>query len=122
MLQLNVDQMGTYNVKVTDVNGCSATSSTVNIADSLTSIMFIYPSPNTGQFQVRYYSGANNVVPRVLNIYDAKGARVYTKYYTINRPYDRMDVDMRNHGKGIYMVELGDRNGARIKTGRVVIN
>lgn len=122
MLTVNVDQLGSYTVRVNDINGCISTSTAVSIADSITGIMFIYPSPNTGQFQVRYYSSANNVLPRTLNIYDSKGARVFTKYYSITRPYDKMDVDMRNFGKGIYMVELGDRHGARIKTGRVVIN
>jgi hypothetical protein len=37
-------------------------------------------------------------------------------------PYTRMDVDLKNHGKGIYNVELTDGNGRRLKTGRVVIN
>jgi hypothetical protein len=32
-----------------------------------------------------------------------------------------MDVDLRPFGKGIYEVELGDRNGQRIATGRVVV-
>jgi hypothetical protein len=32
-----------------------------------------------------------------------------------------MDVDLKNHAKGVYNVELTDYNGDRIKTGRVVI-
>jgi hypothetical protein len=72
-------------------------------------------------FQVRYHSAANNVLPRSLTIYDAKGDRVMTKFYTIGRPYDRMDVDMRAYGKGLYWVEIGDRNGNRITMCRVVI-
>lgn len=122
MLEVNVDQLGDYTVRVTDVNGCSSLSSSLTIADSVNSNLFIYPSPNTGQFQVRYYSSTNDVLPRMLTIYDSKGARVFSKTYTIGRPYERMDVDMRNHGKGIYIVELSDRNGTRLKTGRVVIN
>jgi hypothetical protein len=56
-----------------------------------------------------------------LTIYDAKGDRVMTKFYTIGRPYDRMDVDMRADGKGLYWVEIGDLNGNRITMCRVVI-
>jgi hypothetical protein len=85
--------------------------------------LFIYPSPNSGQFQVRFFSGAgNNPLPRTINIYDNKGSRIYTRAYTIAMPYTRMDVDLKNHGKGIYNVELTDGNGRRLKTGRVVIN
>lgn len=121
-LVVDVDGLGDYTVTVGDVNGCSATSSAISIKDSTSSIVFIYPSPNTGQFQVRYQSRAGNLtLPRIVNVYDSKGSRVYTKTYTITTPYERMDVDLRNHGKGIYMIELTDRNGQRIKTGRVMI-
>jgi hypothetical protein len=57
----------------------------------------------------------------MLNVYDSKGSRVFSKAFPVNVPYERMDVDLRNHGKGIYQVELSDRNGTRIKTGRVVV-
>ena len=52
---------------------------------------------------------------------DSKGERVITQIYTIGRPYDRMDVDMRAYGKGLYWVEIGDANGSRISMCRVVI-
>ncbi|MFZ1307223.1 MAG: T9SS type A sorting domain-containing protein, partial [Ferruginibacter sp.] len=82
---------------------------------------FIYPNPTSGKFQVRYYSVANNVLPRFLTIYDSKGDRVLSQNYTIGRPYDRMDVDMRGFGKGLYWVEIGDLNGNRLTMCRVVI-
>ncbi len=56
-----------------------------------------------------------------MNIYDAKGARIYSRSYPVTVPFERLDVDLRQHAKGIYMVELADRNGRRIKAGRVVI-
>jgi len=119
---VDVDKLGTYTVNVTDVNTCSGTSNSLTISDSANNVFFIYPSPTYGQFQVRYYSqSGNNPLPRTLNIYDNKGARVYSRTYTITGPYTAMDVDMSSFATGIYLVELGDRNGNRIKTGRVVI-
>ena len=112
---------GVYTVTGTDVNGCTNISNTVTIKDSASGKCFIYPNPTSGKFQVRYYSVANNVLPRTLTIFDAKGDRVFTQYYTIGRPYDRMDVDMRAYGKGLYWVEIGDLNGNRITMCRVVI-
>ena len=123
-LVVDVDGLGVYTASVTDVNGCSGTSTAaIEIKDAANDILFIYPSPNSGQFQVRFFSGAgNNPLPRIINIYDNKGSRIYTRSYTIAMPYTRMDVNLKNHGKGIYNVELTDGNGRRLKTGRVVIN
>ena len=123
-LVIDIDGLGVYTASVTDVNGCFGTSSaSVEIKDAANDILFIYPSPNSGQFQVRFFSGAgNNPLPRIISIYDNKGSRIYTRTYTIAVPYTRMDVDLKNHGKGIYNVELSDGNGRRLKTGRVVIH
>jgi subtilisin-like proprotein convertase family protein len=120
-IKVDVDGMGDYQLRVTDVNGCTNISNTITIKDSASGKCFIYPNPTSGKFQVRYYSVANNVLPRSLTIYDAKGDRVLTQFYTIGRPYDRMDVDMRGFGKGLYWVEIGDLNGNRLTMCRVVI-
>ena len=120
-LPVDVDGLGDYQLTVTDVNGCTSSSNVVSILDSASGKCYIYPNPTSGLFQVRYYSAANNVLPRTLTVYDTKGDRVLTQVYTIGRPYDKMEVDMRKYGKGLYWVEIGDRNGNRITMCRVVI-
>ncbi|MFN8243152.1 MAG: YCF48-related protein [Ferruginibacter sp.] len=120
-LLLDVDKLGDYQLTVTDINGCVNSSNVLTIADSVSNALWIYPNPNNGVFQVRYYSAMGNSLPRGLNVYDAKGARIFTQSYSINAPYGRMDVDMRNFSKGIYWVELTDRNNNRLAVGRVVI-
>jgi subtilisin-like proprotein convertase family protein/photosystem II stability/assembly factor-like uncharacterized protein len=121
-LKVDVDGMGVYSLRVTDVNGCTNTSNSAVVKDSASGRCFIYPNPSSGQFQVRYYSVAsNNNLPRGIVVYDAKGDRVKVQNYTIGRPYDRMDVDMRAYGKGLYWVEIVDRNGNRLTMCRVVI-
>jgi hypothetical protein len=120
-LNVDVDGMGLYTLRVTDVNGCTNTSNSAIVKDSASGRCFLYPNPTSGKFQVRYYSVAGNVLPRTLTVYDAKGDRVFTQNYAVGRPYDRMDVDMRAYGKGLYWVEIGDRNGNRLAMCRVVI-
>ena len=122
-LVVDVDGLGEYSVSVNDANGCGAAApATISIADASSDIMFIYPNPNSGQFQIRYHSAAgNNALPRIVNIYDSKGARVYSRTYTIAVPYSRLDVDMSAFQAGVYQVELADKNGKRLKTGRVLI-
>jgi hypothetical protein len=122
---VDVDGLGTYTLRVTDVNGCTNTSTppngSITIKDSASGKCFIYPNPTSGQFEVRYYSTVNNIVPRSLTVFDAKGDRVFTKLYPIGRPYDRMPVDMRIYGKGLYWVEVSGTNGERLTMCRVVI-
>ncbi|MEO5943361.1 MAG: GEVED domain-containing protein [Ferruginibacter sp.] len=122
---VDVDHLGAYTVTVNDVNTCSSTSSAISITDSSNTTLFIYPSPSTGQFQVRYYNNPaanrDGGVPGFVNVFDSKGARVWSKSYSVLGGYTRMDVDLTNFSKGIYRVELTDTKGVRIKTGSVVI-
>ncbi|MBK8610860.1 MAG: T9SS type A sorting domain-containing protein [Chitinophagaceae bacterium] len=121
-LEIDVDGMGVYTLNVTDVNGCNNTSNSVTIKDSVSAKCFLYPNPTDGKFEVRYYSVANNTnLPRYLNVYNTIGNRVLSQEYRIGRPYDRMVVDMRNQGKGVYFVEVADVNGNRLTVCKVVI-
>jgi hypothetical protein len=121
-LIVDVDGLGTYTLRVTDINGCTNTSNAVTLSDSVSGKVFIYPNPNNGQFQVRYYSIINNSgLPRGINVYDATGKRVLTNTYSIGSPYARMDVDLRNHGTGVYWIEVVDVNGNRLALGRAEV-
>lgn len=121
-LNLDVDQLGEYQLTVTDVNGCTNKSNIISILDSASGRCFIYPNPTSGEFDVRYYSVLNNSnLPRTVTVYNASGARVLTQTYSVGAPYQRMHVDMRRYGKGLYWVEVGDRNGNRLTMCRVVI-
>jgi hypothetical protein len=119
---VTVDDLGVYDVIVTDTStGCSSKKSNTQKIDFVASdLLFIYPNPSSGQFEVRYLS-YTNTVPRTLNIYDSKGARVYTKVYITAGPYTKMDVNMNNAASDVYHVELRDANGKRLATGKVVI-
>ncbi len=123
LLPVNVDGLGSYQVRVTDVRGCSNVSNLVTVADSASTLLFIYPNPNNGQFQVRYYQAANSPSLRTLNIYDARGARIFSKQYNISTPgYQRMDVNMSFRPSGeTYFVDLRDQAGKRLGSAAVRI-
>ncbi len=120
-LLVDVDGFGSYQVKVTDVNGCVNTSNLLNINDSVTSKVFIYPNPNDGRFQVRYNPSSGNPGPSTINVYNAIGQKILTNTYAVSTPYGRMDIDLKIEGPGVYWIELLDMNGQRLATGRAEV-
>jgi Subtilase family/PKD-like domain/Ig-like domain CHU_C associated len=119
---INLDGIGSYTVTVTNTTGlaCSNTSPAVAIGDSATSKLFIYPSPNNGNFRVVYYSPGTNV-KNTLTIYDSKGALVLNQVYTLNSPYQAMNVDMSRNRGGLFRVVLINAAGKKVATGTVSI-
>ena len=120
-LLLDVDGLGTYKLRVTDVNGCVSTSLPITISDSASGRVFIYPNPNGGVFQVRYNPNSNNVLPRGLRAFNQLGQKVFDATYSLGLPYAKMLVDLRNAGSGVYDIEVYDVNGLRLAVGRVEI-
>ena len=125
---VNVDGFGYYTVLVKDPNGCTnnfTTPANILISDSATNnILFIYPSPNSGKFQVRYYfdnKNGNNTPATSVNVYDEKGARVFTRLFAPGLGYGLMSIDLGAHGRGVYRVDLLDGNGSRLQTGSVMV-
>jgi subtilisin-like proprotein convertase family protein len=121
---VGIDGLGDYTVMVTDANGCTSagvsTPTMIAIVDSATTNkLFIYPSPNSGRFQVRYYNQGK--AGSVVNIYDEKGAQVLSQRFGANTAYQAMNVDMTGFGKGIYRVDVLSSNGSRINTGSVLV-
>jgi hypothetical protein len=118
---VDVDHLGAYRLRVTDVNGCTNTSNQVTIGDSTSGRVFISPNPNSGQFIVRYNPTHNNVLPRGINIYDARGKRILTQNFTLGVPFAPMPINLTNMGSGVYWVEVVDVNGDRLAVGRVEV-
>ena len=118
---VDINSLGAYQLSVTDVNGCSNLSNIITIAHAFTTNLFVYPNPSTGRFQVRSYSAANNILPRSLIVYNNRGDMILTRNYTQTSPYQKIEIDLRPYGKGIYWVENRDQNVKRININRVVI-
>jgi len=120
-VNVNVDGLGNYKVKITNASGCSRISNAVSISDSTNGKLFVYPNPSTGRFQVRYFSDVNNLQPRSLAIYDSKGTLVYKGKYVMFSAYTSISVDLGNVAPGIYTIYLVDNDGKKLNTERVII-
>jgi subtilisin-like proprotein convertase family protein len=111
---------GDYQLKLTNACGVGA-SNIITIANSFAINMFTYPNPSGGIFQLRYTSPVNTTVQRTLVIYNNQGNKIISKNFTQTIPYQKVDIDVRAHGKGIYWVELKDGYGRRLAMNRVVV-
>jgi hypothetical protein len=118
---VNVDNLGAFKATVTGIGGCVGESAVLNILDSATNKIFFYPNPNQGQFQVRYNNPQNNSTQNYIRVFDSRGAKVFEQLYSVNAPYSQMLVNISARGSGVYLVELSDKNGKRLATGKVVI-
>jgi hypothetical protein len=120
---VDVNHLGVYTVVAT-IGSCTSVPATITISDSASSRLFIYPSPNNGQFTISYYSpGSSTANPTVqyITIYDSYGRRVLNDTYTVTQPYQLHKMDMRRYGAGVYYVVLREANGNKIRTGEVVV-
>lgn len=119
-LLVNYGSPGDYQLQVTDICGV-VLSNTISITNSFAANMYSYPNPSGGLFQVRYPSLPGNTLQRSLIVYNNWGVKVLTKNFTQTIPYQKVDVDVRSHGKGIYWIELLDGRGNRLGIQRVVV-
>jgi hypothetical protein len=117
-----VTDLGNYQVTITNTTtGVSCQSQVRNIKDSASSKLFIFPSPNNGQFTVSYYNPTGASTSRTVTIYDSRGARVYNRRFTISGPYTLIPVDLRPAQGGIYQVVVGDAGGNKLISGKVMV-
>jgi hypothetical protein len=117
---ITVDDVGTYKATYTDPNGCIRTSADLVVSGLPSTNLFVYPNPNTGQFQVRYYTSSPGI-PLYLSIYDAKGARVYQSKTISTLPYTSIQVDLGSRPAGTYMVDLRDANNKPLGSRKVLV-
>ncbi|MEQ1675561.1 MAG: HYR domain-containing protein, partial [Chitinophagaceae bacterium] len=117
---LSVDDIGTYRAVYTDPNGCVSTSANVVVSGQSSDNLWVYPNPNQGQFQVRYYNEVNETL--TLNIYTAAGQRIYQKAFVTSTAFTRMDVDLGSgFSEGVYIVEVVNAAGKQVGAKRVVV-
>jgi hypothetical protein len=122
----DVNKLGAYQVKIQEsfTSGltCFSESPIVTITAPASSRLFIFPSPNDGQFSVSYYNSAGTATSRTITVYDSKGAKVYQGKFSITGPYTIIPVDIRPAQRGIYYVIVRSATGGELAEGKVLVN
>jgi hypothetical protein len=122
----NIDRLGTYQVTVTDVNGCVSKSSPVTIFAEGSDRVWIYPNPTSGAFQVRLYHSGEKAEKRVVTIYNTIGQVIESKEFVLVAgipAYLQMNFDLGGGAtaKGAYVVKVADQYSGRIVSGIVMV-
>ncbi len=116
---ITVDGAGTYQTVYMDLNGCSITSTPLVISAQQSDRLWVYPNPNNGVFQIRYYNNFGE--PVKVMVYNAAGQLVYSKQPILGEAYSRIDVNLSNQAAGIYIVKLISGNGKELAAKRIII-
>lgn len=112
---LTVDDIGSYTCRYTDLNGCVKLSEAKVVSGQPSDKMWLYPNPNTGIFQVRFYNSANE--PVTLQIFNSIGQRVYSRaLVTTGIAYSQIDVNISNLPVGEYNAVIFTSAGKRLGT------
>jgi Secretion system C-terminal sorting domain len=106
-------------VVYTDLNGCVATSANLDVTGAVSGALWVYPNPNRGVFNVRFFNQANE--PATVNVFNAAGQKVYQKaVVTGGTAYSQIEVNLGFKANGIYVVQVVNGSGKIL--GAVKIN
>ncbi|MBK9464145.1 MAG: HYR domain-containing protein [Chitinophagaceae bacterium] len=117
---LTINQLGTYRVVYTDGNGCVGTSANFEVTGAVSNEIWVYPNPNFGQFQVRFFNQTNE--PATVNVYNAAGQKVYQRsIVTGGTTYTQIDIDLGFKANGIYIVQVVNGSGKLLAAKRIIV-
>jgi hypothetical protein len=105
---LTVDDAGSYTCTYT-LNGCTVTSAVMIVSAQESGNIYVYPNPNFGQFEVRFYNQNNEQV--TLTVFNVLGQVIYQRAYATGLPYSHMQVSLGNVPQGSYLVAVINRAG-----------
>jgi hypothetical protein len=123
---LAVDDEASYEVSITDsTTNCISRSNiiktTAKTSDNLLiNELFIYPNPASNRILIRFNNSNRDSRNTMINIYDSKGAKVYSNAYPIVGTFGNMQVDISNLVPETYMVYLIDATGKKLAGGKFV--
>lgn len=116
---LTVDDIGSYTCTYTDLNGCQMTSSAMVVTGQPSDRIWLYPNPNTGVFQIRFFNATNEAVN--IGVFNSAGQQVWTRSFTTGLAYTRLDVDISNLSQGEYTVSVINSAGKKVGAKKFIL-
>ena len=114
-------KLGSYRAEITDAKGCVGLSAVLNIGDSASNKLFIFPNPNNGEFKVTFHNPGSSLAEREVTIYNSLGEKILSHRVTISGPYQLILYNLSSVAKGIYFIVLSDGAGKILAKEKVTI-
>jgi hypothetical protein len=117
---ITVNDLGTYRLVYTDLNGCVNSSADVVVSGQASDKLWVYPVPNNGNFTVRFFNQPGEGA--TIRVFDAKGAKVYERAFVTTTAYTQLDVQLGPAtADGTYVVELVNAAGQRVGARKIIV-
>jgi predicted phage tail protein len=97
-------KVGRYSVIVTDKNGCYSQSETTYIDHVRKKIVKVYPNPNNGKFKIEIDNPEHFEYEIV--VYSTLNETILQKKLSNFDKKIKDDIDVRQYGKGIYLIKI----------------
>ncbi len=119
-LTRTVDDQGTYYAIYTDGNGCTMRSNDLVISPLASDHLYVYPNPNSGIFDVRFFNQSNEAM--TVRVFSSSGQMIFEKGFTTTLPWSSVGVDLgTRNSAGIYIVEVVNSSGQRMGAKRIIV-
>jgi hypothetical protein len=117
---VTINGIGLYRAVYTDLNGCVSVTATITIGAQPSSNLWVYPNPNTGTFNVRFYNQSGETA--TLKVFNGLGQVVYTQSLPLGVAYSNITVNLGNVPAGVYVVKIMNGTGGELAAKRIVVN
>ncbi|HEV7782116.1 MAG TPA: T9SS type A sorting domain-containing protein, partial [Chitinophagaceae bacterium] len=117
---VGINELGSYRVLYTSAAGCPVTSAELQVTGAISDILWVYPNPNRGVFQVRFFN--QSAEPATIMVFNMKGQKVYEKkVVTGATTYSQIEVDLGLKANGVYIVQLVNGSGKVLGAKRIIV-
>ena len=116
---VNINGIGLYRTVYTDLNGCVSAAATITIGAQQSNNLWVYPNPNSGQFNVRFFNQTGETA--TLKVFNSAGQVVYQQSLALGVAYSNIPVNLGNVAAGFYVVKIMNGNGAELAAKLIVV-
>lgn len=116
-----ISRLGNYRVEIIDAKACVGQSNILNIEDSVSTKLFIFPNPVKTSVELTFYNPGGQTVDWQVTIYNSTGGKVlYDRIFNAGA-YPKMIENVSRLASGVYFVSLSDKSGKILAKGKMII-
>ena len=116
-----ISRLGNYRVDIIDARGCVGQSNILNIGDSVSSKLFIFPNPAKTSVEFAFHNPGGLQVNFQITIYNATGSKMLYDRVSNAGAYPKMIENVSRLASGLYFICLTDNSGKILAKGKLEV-